>query len=106
MPQAEVRPVQIEQLEKSLGRQRGPTVDASLGRSQPGPGFAPKSNSSGSNSIGSTVSTDSAQSNTDSNSGDAPRQPGTADVISGIQQGKPWDTKCPNLLIKGVHRMF
>lgn len=121
MPHAGSRPVQIEQLEKSLGRQRGPTIDAGLERSQPGRGFADASGSSkdgsgsskitGSDSGASAGSRDggSAQAKRSAeaaSSTDSTGQPGAADVISGIQQGKPWDTRCPNLLIKGVHLMM
>ena len=110
---------QIEQLEKSLGRQRGPTIDAGLERSRPGRGFAADSsgssedgrgsgNASGSDSRASSGSKDggnvqASRSAAGANGRDDTEQPGAADVISGIQQGKPWDTRCPNLLIKGVH---
>lgn len=112
---------QVEQLEKSLGRQRGPTIDAGLERSQPGRGFADTSGSSkdgsgsgkasGSDSRASSGSKDggSLQANRSSaaaGSRDSAEQPGAADVIGGIQQGKPWDTRCPNLLIKGVQMVL
>ena len=118
-PHADSDPVQIEQLEKSLGRQRGPTIDAGLERSQPGRGFA--ADSSGSSKDGSSSGKNSGSDSRASSGGkdggdvqlnrsaaaassrDNTQQAGAADVIGGIQQGKPWDTRCPNLLIKGMH---